>query len=157
MQDLLRFIPALMDQLGDNQVAREAFVFAAWKKIAGEGLRGKTAPIALEGETLVVAVRDASWKRNLESLAGQMVFKVNSAFRRQFVTFIEFRIDERAVDEESAVAEAATSQEQFETDAAQEITDEVRLAAESIKDEVLREQFLSAAGECLARKKRMGY
>lgn len=157
MQDLLRFIPALVDQLGDNQVAREAFVFAAWKKVAGEGLRGKTAPVALDGETLVVAVRDATWKRNLESLAGQMIFKVNSAFRRQFVTFIEFRIDEKAVDEESSIAETATSQEQFRADAALEITDEVRSAAEAIKDAGLREQFLSAAGECLARKKRMGY
>ena len=156
MQDLLRFIPGLVKQLGDNQVAREAFVFAAWRKIAGEGLSGRTAPVGLDGEKLVVAVEDATWQRNLEDLAGQMVFKLNSTFRRQLVTFIEFRISPEEVAEEARSRRPKPTPSISEEDVAAEITDEVRSAAASIKDEGLREQFLKAAAECLARKKRMG-
>ena len=154
MEDLLRSIPALLDQLGHNEVAREAFAFAAWRKSSGEGLRGKTAPLALESEKLIVAVRDLTWQKNLEALAGQMVYKVNATFRRQLITFIEFRIDEAAVEEESSRNLPKTDPPD-DPPASEEITDEMRAAAEAIKDEGVRRLFLAAAGECLARKKRM--
>lgn len=154
MQDLMRFLPALVDQLEDNQTAREAFAFAAWRKSAGSGLRQRTAPLELLGDRLVVAVTDESWKKNLEELAGQMIFKINSSVRMELVRFIEFRIDADAVDGENSDSAVEHASDRF--DASAEITDELRLSAEAIGDEGLREQFLLAAAGCLARKKRMG-
>lgn len=154
MQDLMRFLPALVGQLEDNQTAREAFAFAAWRKAAGDNLCEKTAPIELVGEKLVVAVKDATWKRNLEEFSGQIIFKLNSSLRMQLVTFIEFKIDEHAVEAENAGSHAARKSSAAEE--AVEITEDMRRAAEAIADEELREKFLLAAASCLARKKRMG-
>lgn len=149
----MRFLPALVGQLEHNETAREAFAFAAWRRIAGDALRDKTAPVELVKEKLTVAVKDTTWKKNLEALADQMVFKLNSSVRMQLVTFIDFKVDEQAVATELLSNASADSPD---VDSEAEITPDMREAAEAIKDPELREQFLLAAGSCLARKKRMG-
>lgn len=155
MHDLIRFLPALASQIQHNQVAREAFVFAAWTRSVGDGLRDKTVPLALDGARLTVAVRDETWKRNLEEVAGQFIFKINSALRDRLVTFIEFVVDEEAV--RNARSESGPyGSGQVPHDALSEVTDDLRGAADAIKDDRLRELFLLAAGGCLARKKRLG-
>lgn len=154
MQDLMRFLPALVGQLEDNQTAREAFAFAAWRKSAGDGLNERTAPVGLRGEILTVAVSDETWKKNLEELAGQMIFKINSLVRMELVRFIEFIVDPEALAREHAELRAYSTA--GASDAAAEITEELRDSANAIKDEALREQFLLAAAGCLARKTRMG-
>lgn len=155
MHDLIRFLPELASQLQHNQVAREAFVFAAWTRSVGDGLKDKTVPLALDGQRLTVAVRDETWKKNLEEVAGQFIFKINSALRDRLVTFIEFVVDEDAVHAARSDSES-DDDGQHAHDALNEVTDEMRSAAEAIKDDRLRELFLLAAGGCLARKRRLG-
>lgn len=155
MDELFRSLPALLREFEDNDQLREAVVFAAWRKIAGESLRQRTAPLRLFRKQLVVAVPDQTWKRHLEQLSGQMIFKINSALRSATVTFIEFRIDEEAVAADRGRGSEAESDARFESAARHEITAGMRRAAKAIADPELREKFLLAAGSCLARKRRM--
>ena len=82
MEDLVRALPALLKEFDDNETVREAVVFAVWRRIAGESLRGHAVPYRLFQKHLIVAVTSATWKKHLESLSGQMIFKLNSCFSK---------------------------------------------------------------------------
>jgi hypothetical protein len=156
MNELFRALPAMLRQLDDNESLRQAVVFAAWRRISGEGLREHAVPIRLYQKHLIVAVMSEMWKKHLEHLSGQMIFKLNSSLEQPLVTFIEFRVDEESIKTERAkhqkgVIDAETHQQM----ALEEVTPQMRRAADAIKDENLRYQFLLAAGSCLARKKNM--
>ncbi len=156
MEDLFRTLPKLLKEFEDTEEVREAVVFAAWRKIAGESLSEHTIPFRLFNKHLIIAVADKMWKRHLESLSGQMIFKINSVLGKAIVTFIEFRIDEDTVEAERAKhRKNLISDEQQREIALEEITPKMRRSADAIKDDNLRYQFLLAAGSCLARKKKM--
>ena len=156
MNDLFRALPALLKQFDENEALREAVTFAAWRRIAGETLRPHAVPLRLFQKHLIIAVSSETWKKHLEHLSGQMIFKLNSALGRAVVTFIEFRVDERAVAEERAKNRTSElSAEELEEIALEEVTPKMRRAADAIKDDNLRYQFLLAAGSCLARKKNL--
>ncbi len=155
MNELFRALPALLKEFDDNEMVREAVAFAAWRKIAGDALRDHAVPAHLFKKHLVIAVSSETWRKHLEHLAGQMIFKINSKLGSAVVTFIEFKVDEDAVKAERAKyrknAETAIPTET----ALGEITAKMRHSADSIKDENLRYQFLLAAGSCLVRKKNL--
>lgn len=156
MEDLIRAFPALLKEFDENEAVREAVVFAVWRKVAGESLRGHAVPLRLFQKHLIIAVTSATWKKHLESLSGQMIFKLNSALQQAAVTFIEFRVDEPTVLQERAKHENSTiSDEELEEIALDEVTPKLRHSADAIKDDNLRYQFLLAAGSCLARKKKI--
>ncbi|HMS39387.1 MAG TPA: DciA family protein [Pyrinomonadaceae bacterium] len=155
MNELFRALPALMKEFEDNETVREAVVFAAWRKIAGDALRFSAVPAQLSGKRLTVAVSGESWRKHLEHLSGQMIFKINSKLGLAAVTFIEFRIDETTVKAERAKFHKTEAKAISEEAALNEITPKMRHKADAIKDDDLRYQFLLAAGSCLVRKKNM--
>ena len=95
MDELFRALPKLLKEFDDNEELREAVTLAAWRKIAGEFMLKNAVPFRLFKKHLIVAVIDNMWKRHLEDLSGQMIFKINSVLGQAIVTFIEFRIDEK--------------------------------------------------------------
>ena len=148
MLDLFRTLPGVLKDVDGANAVREAIVFAAWRRIAGEGLCEHAVPIRLSDDTLAVAVSNLMWQRQLKDLAGQMVFKLNAALGSTVVSFIQFEIDE------DAVALAAGDKRNYDEaemrrQAETELTPELKNAASKIEDEALREQFLAAAGMCL--------
>lgn len=150
MQDLFRTLPAILNDVEGSEAIREGMVFAAWKRIAGEGLAAQTVPLRLEGAKLIIAVSTKTWQRHLSDLSPQMLFKLNAAVGDRSVEFIEFLIDPARVEK------LRTSFVETNDDAARsELTLELRESAKAIEDEGLREQFLAAAANCLARKRRM--
>lgn len=155
MEDLFRAFSALLREFDDNDAVREAIVFAAWKKIAGDALRQHTAPFELRQKRLFVAVRSETWRKHLESLAGQMIFKLNSLLGSASVTMIEFRVNEDLVATALDTRKTEQDEIEFRRLAIDELTPKIRASAEAIKDEALRETFLLAAGGCLVRKKRL--
>jgi hypothetical protein len=156
MNELFRTIPKLLKEFDDKPELREAFVFAAWRKIAGQSLLEHTVPLRFHGKHLIIAVADKMWKRHLELLSGQMIYSLNSSLNQEVVTFIEFRIDEEIVNlEKSEIVRSNLSDEAFKELALEKITPKLRKSADSIKDDNLRYQFLLAAGSCLARKEKM--
>ena len=155
MNELFRALPALLKEFDDNETVREAVAFAAWRKIAGDALRDHAVPAHLFKKHLVIAVSSETWRKHLEHLAGQMIFKINSKLGSAVVTFIEFRVDETAVKSERAKYRKNTQAEIPTETALGEVTPKMRHSADAIKDDNLRYQFLLAAGSCLARKKKM--
>lgn len=156
MNELFRALPALLREFEDNQEMREAVTFAAWRKIAGETLRERAVPHRLFKKHLVIAVMSDTWKKHLEHLSGQMIFKLNSILGSAVVTYIEFRIDEEFVLKDRAKHRSQiVSNEDIKEQAMDEVTAKLRHSADAIKDDHLRYQFLMAAGSCLARKKIM--
>ena len=156
MEELFRALPKLLKEFEDTEEVREAVVFAAWRKIAGESLSEHTIPFRLFNKHLIIAVADRMWKRHLENLSGQMIFKLNSVLGQAIVTFIEFRIEEDIIAAERAKhRKTLISDEQQREIALEEITPKLRRSADAIKDDNLRYQFLLAAGSCLARKEKM--
>jgi len=156
MEALFRALPKLLKEFEDTVEVREAVVFAAWRRIAGESLSEHTVPFRLFNKHLIIAVADKMWKRHLETLSGQMIFKLNSALGQAIVTFIEFRVDEETLETERAKhRKIQLTDEELREIALEEVTPKLRRAADAIKDDNLRYQFLLAAGSCLARKKKM--
>ena len=155
MDELFRALPALLNEMSDNEKVREAVIFAAWRRIAGEGLREKAVPSRLYQKHLIVAVESEMWRKHLESLCGQMIFKINSALSQAAITFIEFRIDEETIRAERLRNRRnSMSDDELTEIALEQVTPRLRHAADSIKDDNLRYQFLLAAGSSLAHKKK---
>src|ERR687893_1312812 len=102
MDDLIRALPKLLRAAGEAEEVAEAASFVAWRRVAGEALRGCAVPFRLYRKTLVVAVPDATWRRQLEGVAPQLVFRLNSLLGQAVVTYVEFRVDPQTVREERA-------------------------------------------------------
>lgn len=149
MESLLKLLPVLIRQAGDTDEAREQAAFAAWRIVTGEKLSGSCRPFRLYRRHLVVAVLDATWKKQMEMMSGELIFRLNSLFGSALVTFIEFRIDRKFV-LEGGGGEAAG----YEFRHTQELKAELEPAAGRIKDAELREVFLRAAAKCLERNQR---
>jgi hypothetical protein len=156
MKSIFHTLPQMLRQEGKAEELSESLVFIAWRRICGEELLTRAVPFRLYQKHLIVAVEDQMWKRHLESLSGQMLFKLNAALGRPTVTFIEFRIDEKTVQEERERRhkEEMSLLEQ-ERIAMKNVPETLSKAAENIEDEDLRKNFLLAAGSCLARKKNL--
>jgi hypothetical protein len=146
MNSLLKMLPVMIRLAGDNEEVREQAVFAAWRVAAGEGVANACQPFRLYHKQLVVAVLDQTWKKQLERICGEYLFRLNSMLGGAFVTFIEFRVDRKLV-----VQSRREEDRSFEFHRTKELKDELRPAAACIKDETLREKFLRAAARCLER------
>lgn len=154
MEELIQSLPKLLRAAGEADEVLEAAAFVAWRRAAGEGLRASAIPFRLYRKTLVVAVADNTWQKQLEAMSGQLLFRINSLLGQALVTFIEFRVDPRAV---QAARERLRLQapEQFaDEDDALRRASELRAAASAIRDADLRRRFLVAAGSYLNAQER---
>jgi hypothetical protein len=149
MESLLRILPAFVRQLDESPEARERAAFVAWDAVAGESVARVTTPEHLAGRRLVVQTSDAMWKRQLDRLAPQYIFSINSLLGAPVVTQIVFRIDPTAVARAHPEPPALLRRSDVEARAAELASD-----AEVIADPVLKRAFLRAAGTCLARNER---
>jgi hypothetical protein len=153
MKSIFQTLPAMLRQEGKAEELNEALVFAAWRRIVGGELRQRAVPFRLFQKHLIVAVDDETWKKHLESLSGQMLFKLNATLGRPTVTFIEFRVDSKTVEvEREKLYRDEQSRLERERQAMKNVPQTLSAVAEKIEDEDLRRNFLLAAGSCLARK-----
>jgi len=133
----------------------EAAAFVAWRRVAGEGLRPQAVPFRLYRKTLIVAVPDITWQKQLEAMSGQLLFGLNSLLGQAVVTYIEFRIDPKTVRASRAVEQQAQKTPnpiEQERRALKSISGEISIAADAIHDDDLRRRFLLAAGSCIDRR-----
>lgn len=157
MDDLLKVLPKFLRAAGETEEVLEAAAMIAWKRIAGEGLRGQAVPFRLYRKTLIVAVADTTWQKQLEAVSGQLLFRINSLLGQAVVTYIEFRIDPKTVRaERKKLAIEIKDTEAQEQRALESAAGQVRAAAEAISDEHLRHRFLLAAGSCIDRRENGG-
>ena len=145
MEAFISTLPGVFGGIDASEEVREAFIFAAWRNVAGEQVYTRTTPLSVERKRLIIAVSDKTWKRNLETLASQLLFKLNAALGESLVDFIEFQVSPLDI-----TASTGTS---AEVDNAPPAPMEIEVSARSIRNEELREAVLKAAANCLSRRK----
>ena len=95
MEGLIKSLPAVLRASGNAPEVIEAAVIAAWKHTAGDGLKEHAVPLGLEDRTLRIAVADAIWQKQLHTMRGSMLFRVNTLLGQPLVSSIEFIIDSK--------------------------------------------------------------
>ena len=123
-------------------------MFAAWSVSVGRQVNKATAPVRLEGKTLVVAVVDSTWSTQLGGMRGQIVFKINSVLGAALVNGLRFVINEELV----RCAHQMPAEVRFLAPDEQALP--LGEKAEQIEDPELRKLFLRAAGKCMDRRAR---
>ncbi|MGI8655393.1 MAG: DUF721 domain-containing protein [Pyrinomonadaceae bacterium] len=156
MDDLIRTLPKLLRAAGEGQEVVEAAVMAVWRRVAGEQLRGQAVPFRLYQKTLIVAVADTMWQRQLEAVSGQLLFRLNSLLGQAMVTYIEFRVDQKTVQEARAALphEPDRAEQEKQALATAKASGQLSAAAQAIHDDDLRRRFLVAAGSCINRREK---
>lgn len=145
MIDLSQLLPKLVTSSCDNDEMLETAAKLAFTRVAGAGLRQQVTPFRLYRKTLIVAVADAIWQRQLHHMSGEFVYRINRLLGIDAITSIEFRIDPVSVNENRT---AAIPREETQ----QPIPTEIISAAAAITDSDLRQRFIRAAANCVSRR-----
>ncbi|HZI59079.1 MAG TPA: DciA family protein [Pyrinomonadaceae bacterium] len=93
MEALIKALPAVLRASGNAPEVAEAAAIAAWKHCAGEGLKERAVPFALRDRTLMVAVADLIWQKQMMAMRGEMLYKINKLLGQRVVGAFEFIID----------------------------------------------------------------
>ena len=153
MDQLINSLPALLKAAGDSQEVRDTAAVVAWNHVAGDALRQQTVAIGLRQNRLIVAVSDAIWRRQLESMSGQLLVRLHSLLGPGVVTFVEFQVDPRAI-QSAKDSRQATDNALSKPEREMAIPFELVSAASAINDSRLRRAFLGAAMSCARRRER---
>ena len=144
MIDLTALLPKLLRANGANA---ELAVKLAWSKAAGAGLRRATVPVRLAAKTLIVAVPDPIWQKQLQHMSAELIFRINNLVQGNLIESIEYRVDARALKSNQPAKEKSVKQPKN-----QPAPTELLFAASSIADEELRARFVRAAQNCIERR-----
>ena len=147
MNQLIKSLPTVLRASGNAAEVAEAAALAAWKHAAGDGLKEHAVPLRLENHTLIIAVADRIWQRQLTTMRGQMLFRVNSILGQPLVSALDFVIDPKLV--KPRVEQTEDHDELLDN----EVPLELWSAASAIHDKELRKSFLKTALLALKRKK----
>jgi hypothetical protein len=146
MESLIKSLPQVLRAAGTSEEVAEAAVIAAWKHVAGDGLKGHAVPVKLENRTLTVAVADMIWQKQLHSMRGPLLFRVNTILGQPIVGAIGFVIDPKLLKTH------AEQPKQQEEPLDNEVPLELWAAANAIQDKKLRKSFLKTAALSLKRR-----
>jgi predicted nucleic acid-binding Zn ribbon protein len=146
MDELFKTLPTVLRAAGSSPEVAEAAAVAAWKHAVGEGLQKHAVPKKLDGNVLIVEVRDSIWQKQLGTMKEQLLFRVNSILGQAIVKEIELRVNPRAV----RVARPKNVESSEVAD--NEVPFELLSAASGIQDKELRRKFLKAAMATLQRQ-----
>jgi hypothetical protein len=149
MIDLNRLLPKLLNASSANPEMTEIAAKIAWTRAAGAGLRPNAIPFRLYQKTLIVSVADAIWQKQMQTMSAELLGRINRLLGRNVVDFIEFRIDPATIDSARAMNSTAKNSSPAET---RPIPAELVSAAGNIADKELRERFMRAAENCIARR-----
>ena len=145
MNDVIGLLPKLLDASRQNSEVAESAAKIAWTRAAGDGLGLNAVPLQLNQNTLVVAVADGIWQKQLRAMSRELLARVNRILGRELIKSIEFRIDPRTLQTARQQSERDTGAASPER-ALSSVPVEVAAAAREIQDEALRQHFLLAAG-----------
>ncbi|MFN0101821.1 MAG: DUF721 domain-containing protein [Bryobacteraceae bacterium] len=79
-------------RLQNARLAPEEFAEAVWPAAVGRRLALRTGPVKLYGRKMVVDVEDAIWQKQLTTMTGQILAKLQSLAGTGMIESIEFRI-----------------------------------------------------------------
>jgi hypothetical protein len=147
MDKLIKTLPAILKASGGSEEVSEAAAIAAWKHAVGEGLSGHAVPVQFLNHTLIVVVADNIWKRQLEPMRSQFLFRLNSVLGQPLVKSIELRVEPKTLARLRGPETGANNNR----DVNYQIPAELLSAAAGIEDAGLRKAFLGAATSCVKR------
>jgi predicted nucleic acid-binding Zn ribbon protein len=146
MNQLIKSLPTVLRAAGNSAEVAEAAAIAAWKHAAGDGLKEHAVASKLENRTLTIAVADRIWQKQLTSMRGQLLFRINSILGQPLVSVLDFVIDPK-------LAKPRVEQlDQLDERPDNEVPLELWSAANAIHDKELRKSFLKTALLALKRK-----
>jgi len=151
MEQLINSLPALLRAAGNAAEVTEAATLAVWNRVVGEGLALQTLALGVEKARLTVAVADSVWQRQLESLSGQLLFRLNALLGPGTIRFIEFRIDPAVLQRRRSLKKP-DQKLVGDRHTVTAIPIELISAAATIHDPDLRRAFLSAAAANVSRR-----
>ena len=146
MDSFIKALPAILKASGAPEEVAEAACVAMWKHAVGEALSGQAFPIQLRDQKLVVVVDDNLWKKQLEHMRGQLLYRLNSILGQGMVTSMEVRVDPKTL-----AASRGLSPESRRMPIDHKVPAELVGAAAGIEDADLRRAFLGAATSCIRR------
>ena len=147
MNQLIKSLPQVLKAAGNSAEVAEAAAMAAWKHAAGDGLKEHAVALRLENRTLTVAVADPIWQKQLNSMRGQLLYRVNTILGQPLVSALNFVIDRER-------AKPRIEQPKYEEELLDnEVPLELWSAANTIHDKELRKNFLKTALLSLKRKR----
>jgi hypothetical protein len=146
VNQLIKSLPGVLRAAGDSAEVAEAAAIAAWKHAAGDGLKEHAVPLKLEDRTLTIAVADAIWQKQLHSMRGQLLFRINSILGKPIVGALDFVVDPKLA---KPVIELPAQRDEVLDN---EVPLELWSAASAIQDQELRRKFLKTALLSLRRK-----
>ena len=147
MNQLIKSLPQVLRAAGKSAEVAEAAAVAAWKHAAGDGLKEHAIALRLENRTLTIAVADRIWQKQLTSMRGQLLFRINSILGQPLVSALDFVIDPKLV--KLRVEHPEQQDEPLDN----EVPLELWSAANAIHDKELRRSFLKTALLSLKRKR----
>ncbi len=77
----------------DWEKRRLELMQALWPGVVGRSLAQRTKPVAWRADRLRVAVPDAAWRGQMETLAGNVLAAIGRWFPCQMITGLEFVVD----------------------------------------------------------------
>jgi predicted nucleic acid-binding Zn ribbon protein len=85
----------VLGRLGAPARAGVEVVFDRWADVVGEAMASRTRPVAIDGETLVVACDDPALVTHLRFLEPQLVARLSELTGARHLTRVEVRVDRR--------------------------------------------------------------
>jgi len=147
MIDVSQLLPKLVIASCGNEELLETAVKLAWIRVAGDGLRRQVAPFRLYRKTLIVAVPDAIWQKQLHRMSSEFTRRINQLLDSNVIVSIEFRIDPETIGR--TVRRATSHHQEVRT---RQVPTGIADAARTINDLELRQLFERAAANCLTRR-----
>lgn len=95
-------------KLQNAKLSPEEFAAAVWPAAVGRRLAQRTGPVRLYGRKLVVDVEDAVWQRQLTTMSGQILTKLQLMSGPGMIEAVEFRIGATRRGPQSASAAEGT-------------------------------------------------
>ena len=68
---------------------------ALWPKLVGDLLADTTSVVGIRGSRIIVRVPDQTWKKQLLSIRGQILNKVNEPWPNRWITDIGFTYEDK--------------------------------------------------------------
>jgi predicted nucleic acid-binding Zn ribbon protein len=88
-------IDRVLTRLGSPPGAGVEAVFERWSEVVGEAMAARTRPVAIDGETLVVACDEPALTTHVRFLEPQLVERLAELAGARHVSRVEVRVDRR--------------------------------------------------------------
>ncbi len=85
-----KLLPGVLAQLARSS-GDATHLKTTWEKVAGPGIAKQSAPLRIEGDTLVISVADRNWANELRKHESQLRTRLNGASPGLRISRLEFR------------------------------------------------------------------